>query len=80
MTWGVHGTYLIVAAGEGEVEAVEKRMQGSPPPWLSRIRKELPVPRLATIAYLDVKSVLEIVKPFVPVTIILSFRGVALNS
>ena len=42
MTWGVHGLYLIVAVGEGEVEAVEKRMQGAPPQWLNRIRKETP--------------------------------------
>jgi prepilin-type processing-associated H-X9-DG protein len=54
---GFHGDYFIVTLGEGEGEALLKRMGGAPPAWLAKLRKDLLVERLSTVTYINVKAV-----------------------
>ena len=56
VTWGVRGKYLIVGVGEGAVEGILKRAKAQPPAWLAAIRKQLPVDRLSTLIYFNVKQ------------------------
>jgi len=66
VTWGIHNKCLIVGVGEGVVEGSLQRIQGSeatPAAWLVAIRKQMPVDRLSTLSYVNVKQV---VAQFVP--------------
>jgi prepilin-type processing-associated H-X9-DG protein len=66
VAWGIHGKHLVVAVGENEAEAILKRLQGDPPQWTRNVRKPLHVPRTATLTYVNVKAIVELIKPFVP--------------
>ncbi len=66
LAWGIHGKHLIAAVGEGEAEALLKRIEGSPPQWLTSVHKQLPVPRPATLTYVNAQAIVELVKPLVP--------------
>ncbi|MGQ9575346.1 MAG: hypothetical protein ACUVUC_08510 [Thermoguttaceae bacterium] len=33
LTWGVYGRYFVLGIGDGEAEALVKRMDASPPAW-----------------------------------------------
>ncbi len=66
-TWGVHGKYFILGIGEGEAEAIVKRMSGSPPAWLAQIRRQLTVERPSTVTYVNVKKIVAMIEA--------SFRG-----
>jgi len=57
VTWGVRDKYLIVGVGEGIVEGILNRAEGQPATWLSAIRKQIPVGRQSTLAYVNVKQV-----------------------
>ena len=63
ITWGLKDKHLIVAIGEGELESILKRASGEPPKWLADARKALPVPRVATFSYVNVKKILETFLP-----------------
>jgi len=54
---------LIVAVGEGELEAILKRARGDAPPWLAALGKQLPVERVSMTGYLNVKAILDTVTP-----------------
>jgi len=60
ITWGTWGEYLIVTVGEGETEALLARTQTPAPRWLSELRQQLPVERVSTVSYVDLKSLLEL--------------------
>jgi hypothetical protein len=66
-TWGVYGKHFVVGIGEGEAEAIVKRMSGAPPAWLAQIRRQLTVERPSTVTYVNVKKIVA--------TIEASFRG-----
>ena len=56
---GLRGKYFIVAIGKGEREALLKRAAGSPPDWLTGVKKQLPVERVSTVSYINVKAIVE---------------------
>ncbi len=56
IVWGFKKNYFLAAMGEGEMESLLKRAKGKPPAWLDKIRQELPVQRISTIGYLNVKA------------------------
>ncbi len=56
---GFHGTYFIVGAGDGSVEAILARFDRNPPEWLAALRKQLPIDRMSTVVYLNTKLLFE---------------------
>jgi len=66
VVWTVHDRRLLIAVGEGEAEAILKRLQGNPPPWFRELRKQLPVARPASVAYLNVQAIVELARPLIP--------------
>jgi hypothetical protein len=63
LTWGFNKKYFLVTLGEGEMELLLKRAGGKAPGWLVKIRQDLPVERVSTVGFLNVKA---LVKIFVP--------------
>ena len=59
VTCGFQGSDFIVGVGEGSVEEILKRRQQEPPAWLVNVRKQLPVERVSTVVYLNLKLLLE---------------------
>ncbi|MCA9175247.1 MAG: DUF1559 domain-containing protein [Planctomycetales bacterium] len=64
ITFGTRGPYLIVAAGEGEAEALIARAQNAAPTWLTDLRGRFALDRVATMTRLDVAEILKQVAPF----------------
>jgi len=62
---GWQDDYLIVAVGKGTSAKVLKRMGGSAPPWLIKLREEHPLAREISTGYLNVARILALVKPLV---------------
>ena len=56
---GFQHNYFLVALGEGEMATLLKHAGGKPPQWLTKIHQDLPVERIAAIAYLNVKAIRE---------------------
>jgi hypothetical protein len=63
VVWGVKKNFFLAAMGEGEMEALLKRAGGNPPKWLTKIRRDLPVERVSTVGFLNVKALLKIILP-----------------
>jgi len=61
-TWGFHGKHFVLGIGDGEGEAIVKRMSGSPPAWLAQVRKQLTVERPATVMYVNVKAIVRMIQ------------------
>jgi hypothetical protein len=59
VTWGTKGKWLLVGVGEGAIEGILQRAAGSPPKWLAALRKQLPVERVSTVTYVNVKKIIE---------------------
>ena len=57
VTWGFRDKYLVVGVGEGQVEDILRRAKGQPPEWLTTLRKQLPVDRVSTVTYINVKQI-----------------------
>ena len=55
-TLGVHGKHFVLGIGEGEAEAIVKRMAGKPPAWLAQVRQQLPVERPSSVLYVNVEE------------------------
>jgi hypothetical protein len=60
---GARGKYYYITAGEGEMEALLKRTEGSPPKWLTALHKQLPVDRVSTVSMLNAHAVVEMTAP-----------------
>ena len=58
ITWGMSakGNYLLIGVGEKSLEGILQRAGGTPPAWLTALRKQLPVERLSTVTYVNVKK------------------------
>jgi len=65
ITWGVRHNYLIVGIGEGSVEAIWAQAATPPPKWLTDLREQLPVDRVSTITYINVKKLAEMAVPMI---------------
>ncbi len=57
--WGFKGKYLLVASGEDEIKGMLKRARGAVPDWLTQLRKDLPVERVSTVAYVNCRMLLQ---------------------
>ncbi len=64
--WGFSGKYLIVGIGAGSADAIVERFSGKAPAWLTEIRRKLPVERVSTVHFINLKKGLAIAKPFIP--------------
>jgi hypothetical protein len=60
-TWGIKENYLYVAVGEGELEALLKRAEGSAPKWLAALHRQMPVERVSTVGMINAQAVLGLV-------------------
>jgi hypothetical protein len=63
LTWGIKDKYLFAALGEGEMEALLKRVDGTAPGWLTSLRKRLPVPRVSTVGMINVEGLMRVLGP-----------------
>ncbi|MEI8372614.1 MAG: DUF1559 domain-containing protein [Planctomycetota bacterium] len=59
VTCGFQGTDFILGIGDGSIEEILKRRQQEPPAWLGTLRKQLPVERVSTVVYLNLKMLLD---------------------
>jgi len=59
IAWAEKGDYLLVAVGEQSDKKMLARMQTDPPPWLTRLRQEMPVQRASTVTYLNADAVIK---------------------
>jgi hypothetical protein len=64
--WGVHGQYHMVAVGRPTADLIVAGLQGrrSTPEWLERLSRTLPVERRATLAYVNVRAIQQLIAPF----------------
>ncbi len=58
--WGFRGKYFVVGTGEKSIEGIMQRARGEAPAWLTDLKKQLPVPRRSSVAYINVKKLLEL--------------------
>lgn len=63
LTWGTRGRCLIVGIGDGAIQQILTRAYTDPPAWLAELRKRLPVDRVSTVAYFDLKATLDALGP-----------------
>ena len=63
IVWGVKKNFILAAVGKGEMESVVKRAGGKAPGWFEKIRRDLPVERVSTIGFLNVKALSKIFMP-----------------
>ncbi len=63
VAWGFQDNYLLVALGDGEIQALVKRTHGQPPAWLTQLRQQLPVERLSTVTYANLKAIADVAMP-----------------
>lgn len=63
--WGIEGRYLMVSVGRPPAEIMVAGLKGrrSAPDWLSRVRRGLPVERPATLAYVNVRAIEQLIVP-----------------
>jgi hypothetical protein len=66
IVWGFKHAYLLVAMGDGEMEAMIRRASGKPPQWLAKIRQDLPLERVSNVGFVNVKAVKETFLPMAP--------------
>ena len=59
ITWGIKGKYLIVGVGEVAVEAILKDARTPAPAWMTKLREQLPVDRVASVTHINLKAILE---------------------
>ncbi|MBM4090555.1 MAG: DUF1559 domain-containing protein [Planctomycetes bacterium] len=59
--WAVKQTHLIVGVGEGEADRILARREQESPAWLAELRQQVAVPRLASLVYVNVARILELV-------------------
>jgi hypothetical protein len=63
VTWGIRGKYLIAGIGPRSVEEILDRARGAQPKWLTAIRQQIAVDRVATVSYLDVQALVRTFGP-----------------
>ncbi len=61
ITLGYQKDYLILAVGDKSFEGVLARSAGQPPKWLSDAMATFDIPRVSTIAYADVASIMNLI-------------------
>jgi hypothetical protein len=68
VVWGVDGEYVFLTLGEGEAPALLERLHAkeAPPAWLKQLTEEAAIPRPSDLVYINLKSVMKIVDPLLP--------------
>ena len=66
INWGTRGQCLVVAVGDGELVGILQRARGKPPKWLTTLQEQLPVDRPATLSYVNLGALREMLLPLVP--------------
>ena len=56
VAWGIHEGYLRVGVGPGAIEQMLASEQTGSPKWLQEVRKQLPIERLSTLTYVNLKA------------------------
>ena len=64
LLWGRREGYLYFAVGQETLESLLSRQSGSAPKWLADIAQQLPIARRATVSYVNVPKILQLVSPF----------------
>ncbi len=78
---GVHGKHFVLGIGEGEAEAIVKRMAGKPPAWLAQVRQQLPVPRPSSVMYVNVKKIVGMIQAVADdEEVVATIRGLGLDN
>jgi hypothetical protein len=79
IVWGFKKNFFVAAMGEGEMELLLKRAGGKAPEWLAKIRQDLPVERVSTVGFLNVKAVSKIIIPVAgpQAAVIMEFLGLS---
>ena len=62
--WRFHDEYFVIAVGDDTPNKLLSRMQGDAPEWLSEIRREHPLDREQSIAYLNIAGIVERARRF----------------
>ena len=60
ITYGFQGSRLFIAMGDGTIENMLQRLETPAPKWLTGITKKLPVDRVATASYVNLKGAVEL--------------------
>jgi hypothetical protein len=65
IVWGVQGSYVFLAVGEGEAAALAKKLAkpGTPPAWLTQTIEEAEVPRIGAMLYLNLEGAIKTAEP-----------------
>ncbi|MCC6492176.1 MAG: DUF1559 domain-containing protein [Pirellulales bacterium] len=61
--FGWKDDYFIIALGDQAPQQVVQRMAGEAPQWLAELRQEHPVAREASIAYVNIEAILNVIRP-----------------
>ena len=80
IVWGFQKKYFLAAVGEGEMEAMIARAKGEPPAWLVKLHNDLPIERVSTVGYLNVKTIRETFGPMAGPQAAVAFDAVGLNN
>jgi hypothetical protein len=80
LTWGFKRAYLLVAFGDGEMQAMIRRAGGSPPSWLATIQQDQLVRRVSSIAYVNVKAIRERFLPKAPPSVPAALAALGLDN
>jgi hypothetical protein len=80
VVWGFKKNFFLAAIGEGEMEALQKRASGNAPKWLTQIHNELPVERVSTVGFLNVKALLKIVLPTAGPQVAVYLEGMGISN
>ena len=65
LTWGVHDGMFYLALGEGVLEGMQERMKTPAPAWLTELKEQLPVPRRATVNYVNLAALRDAILPVI---------------
>ncbi len=57
--WGISDKHLMVGVGEGVLKGMLKRASGEVPAWLTAAKKQVPVQRLSTFTYINIKKLVQ---------------------
>jgi hypothetical protein len=80
IVWGFQKKYFLAAVGQGEMEALIARAKGEPPAWLVKLHNDLPIERLSTVGYLNVKTIRETFGPMAGPQAAVAFDAIGLNN
>ncbi len=74
-TWGVSGSYLVAAIGEGEAQRIVEHLHGSTPDWLTEAKKSVETPRPSSFLHLDVPQLFDFACDFLSPTDVVAAIG-----